>query len=202
MKRGHYPKRQVYAPGSVFFDYVLESAASPGLGNTGKIYTKWNCRCICGSLFTTTTKQIKRGIRKSCGCRSRSNRFKRYSAPLEVVILRRFGSYRTKAEARGRKFDISLAQATELFMANCFYCGALPAEVGLSYLTEAERKRWAAPAPVKLNGIDRIDSTRGYELDNIVACCETCNRAKGQLTQQKFLSWAARLGAHQSANRP
>ena len=29
----------------------------------------WNCRCNCGNVFTDTTTNINRGVRRSCGCK-------------------------------------------------------------------------------------------------------------------------------------
>lgn len=29
----------------------------------------WNCKCCCGNVFTATTTDINRGIRRSCGCK-------------------------------------------------------------------------------------------------------------------------------------
>jgi len=36
------------------------------------------------------------------------------------------------------------------------------------------------------NGIDRIDNTKDYTLDNCVPCCKNCNYAKRTLTQHDF----------------
>lgn len=41
----------------------------------------------------------------------------------------------------------------------CYYCGHPLNETGI--------------------GLDRLDSDRGYVLDNVVPCCGTCNMAKG-----------------------
>lgn len=35
--------------------------------------------------------------------------------------------------------------------------------------------------PVVSLGIDRIDSSRGYQVDNITFCCFACNKAKGDV---------------------
>jgi hypothetical protein len=38
-----------------------------------------------------------------------------------------------------------------------------------------------------VNGIDRIDSKKGYILDNCVACCKMCNYMKGSLSVDVFI---------------
>ena len=46
------------------------------------------------------------------------------------------------------------------------------------------------------NGIDRVDNTRGYTLDNVVPCCFKCNRAKDTMTKEEFLEWVGRVATH------
>ena len=43
-----------------------------------------------------------------------------------------------------------------------------------------------ADAEHKVIGIDRIDSSNGYILSNIVPCCEKCNIAKGEMSIDEF----------------
>jgi len=43
------------------------------------------------------------------------------------------------------------------------------------------------------NGIDRIDSSKGYIKDNIRPCCGICNKAKRDLSDSVFKSWIERL---------
>ena len=45
--------------------------------------------------------------------------------------------------------------------ARCVYCGGPPPESG--------------------HGLDRIDSRRGYTVDNLVVACDACNRIKADL---------------------
>jgi len=48
------------------------------------------------------------------------------------------------------------------------------------------------------NGVDRIDSTKGYIKDNLVPCCEICNKAKSNLDIEIFLNWVNRIKKHES----
>ena len=47
------------------------------------------------------------------------------------------------------------------------------------------------------NGIDRINSKKGYEKDNCVPCCKHCNYVKGNLSIDDFKTWAKRFAQHQ-----
>lgn len=40
--------------------------------------------------------------------------------------------------------------------------------------------------PWKHNGIDRVDSSKGYTLDNCVPCCSKCNYAKHEMSVEEF----------------
>ena len=50
----------------------------------------------------------------------------------------------------------------------CFYCGK----------------------EISTIGIDRVDNTKGYSVDNLVPCCTDCNKAKNALSQEQFLQMA------------
>lgn len=47
-----------------------------------------------------------------------------------------------------------------------------------------------------INGIDRVDNTKGYSIDNCVAACRRCNVAKADMTPDQFREWVLRVAAH------
>lgn len=52
-------------------------------------------------------------------------------------------------------------------------------------------------------GLDRIDSSQHYHLDNIVPCCTRCNMAKNVLSVSDFISHCAKITAnHKAASSP
>lgn len=42
-------------------------------------------------------------------------------------------------------------------------------------------------------GLDRVDNARGYERDNLAACCSMCNQIKGTSTVEDFLALCRRV---------
>lgn len=42
-------------------------------------------------------------------------------------------------------------------------------------------------------GLDRIDSDKGYTIDNVVPCCAFCNYAKGTHTQAEFMEQISKI---------
>lgn len=46
------------------------------------------------------------------------------------------------------------------------------------------------------HGVDRIDSSLPYQLDNMRACCKDCNRAKASLSETAFYQLVTRVFNH------
>ena len=91
---------------------------------------------------------------------------------------------RRAAFERNLEFTLSKQFFDLLIISNCYYCGIGPKQNAYHY--------------VKINGVDRVDNTKGYIEDNVVACCNMCNTAKLNHTKEDFLGWAMRLYHHQS----
>lgn len=87
----------------------------------------------------------------------------------------RMKSYKLRAKRQGSSFALPQELFADLATDNCFYCG-----------------RVAEP----LNGIDRVDSARGYEQDNCVTACAMCNRAKNATSREAFEAWVLRAAEH------
>lgn len=57
---------------------------------------------------------------------------------------------------------------------------------------DLSRKLW----PVMYNGIDRVDSEKGYVVGNCVPCCYEVNRAKSNMTQSDFLELVRQISVN------
>ena len=80
------------------------------------------------------------------------------------------------ASRRSIKWEISEKDWTDLAIQSCHYCGANPGNMISEY-------------GFKYNGLDRIDSTKGYTLTNVVTSCKICNRSKSDMSQEDFYKW-------------
>ncbi len=49
------------------------------------------------------------------------------------------------------------------------------------------------------SGIDRVDNSVGYEVDNCVPCCGVCNRMKRDLTKDQFIDHVHKISEMVSA---
>lgn len=81
-----------------------------------------------------------------------------------------YTNYMNSAKNRGYAFNLSFEEFDSIISQNCHYCGSEPR-----------------------NGVDRRDNSRGYDIDNVVPCCTTCNRGKGTMSYSEFASWIERL---------
>lgn len=140
------------------------------------LYTKnekryWLCSCDCGGFKVTHTTLINKERIKTCGCR--------LGTTDRLPACRRLAT-RYKIHARDLKlsYNLSFDDVTKITSSNCFYCNSEPSQKvdidsnhGTFYI---------------YNGIDRMDSSKGYETDNVLPCCKTCNYMKSTLTQDRF----------------
>lgn len=137
--------------------------------------TYWLCRCECGVEKYIRRSSLKKGDAKSCGCSQHRHKIKDKGLSCKNSL---FANYKRKAKLRNLSFDLTFEQFIKLTSGNCSYCNKEPLQV-LNY-------SWSNGC-YKYNGIDRVDNTRGYELDNCVSCCKFCNRSKDTLTKEEFL---------------
>jgi 5-methylcytosine-specific restriction endonuclease McrA len=84
----------------------------------------------------------------------------------------------TATRTRGLAFTIDIDVAAGLILGDCRYCGTNDLEV----LCVEGHGHTATP----INGLDRVDSSRGYHLDNVVTACKRCNVSKSDLTLEEF----------------
>jgi 5-methylcytosine-specific restriction endonuclease McrA len=84
----------------------------------------------------------------------------------------------TAAAKKSLSWELTGAEFVDLLCQNCHYCGAAPA---MDEISQGLR--------FTHNGIDRKDNGQGYTKENCVTACWNCNRAKGTLSYEEFLSW-------------
>lgn len=99
-----------------------------------------------------------------------------------------FLNCRQSAGKRRHAFEMSPHEHYAMTQMDCTYCGAAPAPRTVS------RDKQAAYG--QLNGIDRIDSSRGYVPGNVQPCCTSCNIAKLDRSDADFRAWLLRAADH------
>lgn len=153
-----------------------------------RVYYK--CICACGVCKVVLAQNLTSGKSKSCGCFQSENitSFKR-TDPI-LVTARRVWLSRYQD---GCSFETFF----KLSQLNCFYCGEPPSNHAKAYTgNHPVIKRspdWAELCQWTYNGLDRIDSSKNHQEDNIVPCCILCNQAKNDLSIDEFKSWIEKV---------
>ena len=169
-------------------------------GTDERKYYYWLCRCSCGKEKVIHQELLRSGRTRSCGCLLRDSRFaKNKNFDRELALLKILYSHLKKRNEKrfGSNGFISLMEFKKLSFSDCFYCGSKPASKQEDVRHEAKVKR-SGRIPVTdtvilFNGIDRVDSGKGYTINNVVTCCKHCNRAKNSLSQDDFKNLIKRI---------
>lgn len=99
-------------------------------------------------------------------------------------LTTRYKRYQTGAEERNLSFNLSLEEFDNLTKQNCFYCG----EIITNEFGE------------QINGIDRLDSSIGYESGNVVPSCFICNRMKSNYNLSFWINKMKTIIEHVETN--
>jgi len=78
------------------------------------------------------------------------------------TIQHRFTAYKGKPDIKGRWF-LTIEQFAQAIKPACYYCHGFFGKTTTG------------------SGLDRVDNTKGYTVDNVVSCCHFCNRIKQDL---------------------
>lgn len=155
--------------------------------------TKCRVKCDCGKIKIVNRQELVKGGTKSCGCYSRelflTNIVEKSLLPGDERYENELiSNYNCAAKVRGLVFSLTRKESITLFKGNCFYCGIEP--------KQHLKSRTRPGNGYFYNGIDRLDSSVGYTLDNTVSCCAPCNFAKSDKKFTDFIYWIIKLSNH------
>lgn len=171
-----YKKRKdtIDLTGQTFYDLKVLEYAGPGKYRGATFL----CECKCGKRCIIPGGHLRSDKRKSCGCRSEARID-------EVGVNRLFSCYKRKARLRNLSFNLPRDIFEKLVKSNCTYCGTEPNQI-LKRLKSRKLQ-------TIYNGIDRVNSDIGYEIDNCVACCRYCNQSKSDLSLDQWKTYIKRI---------
>lgn len=143
---------------------------------------EWLCKCDCGKEKWVSQRCLITGGTKTCGCLDRRNLGLEHSLSAKRTC---YSHYKRTAKNVNREFNLTFDEFIEITSLNCLYCNSKPSNVKTN---RAELK-----GNYIYNGIDRVDSKRGYTKDNCVPCCKICNTAKSNMDLLDFKNWIGKV---------
>ena len=148
----------------------------------GRTYYVWKCLCSCGEYSFSRTSDLRSGSKTKCKkCADHISSQKRILPDDKSIFNRIFRTYKRNAKNRNLTFELNQNDFEKLLKLPCFYCNEDPMSYkGDNNISYGEFKR---------NGIDRIDSKKGYSIDNVITCCKFCNQSKNDMTKEEFVNW-------------
>lgn len=167
--------------GTKFGDLTVVSP--PHRHTTGKTTrAMFTCICKCGRETKITGSQLRGGKRVRCThCAYRE----RPQSTIKLSNLERMFNLSIISRCKRTKIKnlLTIEQYAAIISKDCYYCGEPP-----KLISHLAKNKIALREDFIANGIDRIDSSKDYTVDNCVACCKQCNTMKMSYTQEEFLN--------------
>lgn len=170
----------------------LEVISFSHIGNNKQKRHYYWVKCSCGITKITQLDGLLDGRTQRCGpsCPDRPRR-----TPEGQCVTTVMATYRVHARNKNKEFALTRDQFSSLLFAPCNYCGTDPCNQYLASSPGHTGTR-AKDILVFYNGVDRVDSTLGYTLDNVVTCCALCNQAKNDLSLKDWLNHCKKIIEH------
>jgi hypothetical protein len=130
-------------------------------------------QCLCGKIKIIRGRSIRNGESKSCGCKTKRIPTGIRTPGSNPAMNGIYSLYRSKSKRQGILFELNINEFKYLTSLNCFYCNAVPANKNVKTTCE-----------YIYNGIDRVDNSKGYNINNCVPCCYICNTHKAAVTKE------------------
>lgn len=183
------PKQFQVALGQQFGEYTVVNCIGEK-GNGG--YTYFDCVCSCGKQeYVRLSRLFREGYKacKSCHARRNYNLYTKdkWDAVRSNAIGDLSGTFfshiKQAAKTRKKEFSITMEQLWELFVAQDNKC----AMTGLDIQLSLDRKKSDPDFSKITASLDRIDSSKGYTVDNIQWVHKDINRMKWSLSKDDFI---------------
>lgn len=143
-----------------------------GPNNTSK-HTRWWCKCQCGTKKLIASGSLRSGDSTQCKSCGKYQGHEEISGSYWGEILR-------GAKKRQIKINITIQQVWRLFLEQDRKCALSCVE-----LTFAKSRKFNKTQTASL---DRIDSFKGYTLDNVQWLHRDINKMKMDIDQDHFIS--------------
>lgn len=151
----------------------------------------WECQCICGKIVLRGGNALLKYKNPNCGCKKGSYALLPNQLGHKRAII---GDYKRHARERNLKFELSEEEAINIILKDCYYCGNPPSNMKTVKPSKKVRAKYCCTVTtLYYNGIDRLDNTKHYTMDNCVPSCYLCNWSKMDLTIDQWKDWIKKV---------
>lgn len=150
----------------------------------------WLCQCDCGLTTIVIEYRLRIGKVRSCGCLKKEVGYRNRIYSKEDSTWHAYHSLHKISAKRRNLISLDFQNWKNLSRQSCHYCGTMPSN------REYPEKNKTGGDKISINGIDRMDSSKDYALDNCVPCCTTCNKRKMDMPYEEFKMWLSRCYHH------
>lgn len=155
---------------------------------SARIYPSVLCKCDCGVVKRIAVDNLRSGFTTSCGCfrKENSSKIGTKFGKTGGLKRRKYSTIESSARDLFQKYlkrspgNLTFDSFYELTQQNCTHCGAKPNQKYLVKNVTDDLGDYI------YNGLDRINNSKGYDLDNVIPCCGTCNFMRHTLSLDEF----------------
>ena len=137
----------------------------------------WECKCKCGNTKIVRANRLTLGETKSCGCARKTG--------FEEISGRHFANIKSHSKRGKILFTIKIEDIWNLYLKQNRKCALSGVDIVFS------KKRGETTA-----SLDRIDSSKGYTLDNVQWVHKEINQMKSDRHIKSFLWWVKTVFNH------
>lgn len=154
------------------------------------VRSQFKCICDCGNYRIANTKVLRKGsisMCMNCAYKTRPQSTERLSNIERLYAL----SIVSRCKDSKIENNLSLEEFENIVKNNCYYCNNEP-----RIRTYIDNNKIVKRGELLANGVDRLDSNKGYSIDNCVPCCTRCNTAKNTLSEKDFINHIIKIYNH------
>lgn len=142
----------------------------------------WICKCECGNITEVFGSNLRSGGTTSCGCYRANNESNYKFAGYEEISGSYWSVLKSRCKLKDIELSITIEQAWEVYINQNRKCALTGLDLCFVKVYNKERQNQNA-------SLDRIDSSKGYTIDNIQWVHKDINRMKSDFEQNLFIEY-------------